>query len=285
MARISTFLCAFVCVSALLGAATANADTTLSVTPPSGPPTTIVTLDGTGFSASEKVDLSVGSKIFGNATADGLGNFTVEAKVPRSLQPGPYNVKATGETSGSVAQQSFTVATDWAMFKGGPARVGVNPFENIINTSNAKFLTLSWVGVMGDLVDFSSPAIVDGVVYIGSFDGKLYAFDANGCGQEFCSPLWFGATANDIVSSPAVANGVVYIGSADRKLYAFPAKGCGQLSCSPLWTGKTGFDRATRSSTRLTRPAAANPHAIRSGLGQLAATSIRRPRWPEAWFT
>jgi len=214
--------------------------TTLSVTPPSGPPTTRVTLDGSGFSPGETVDLSVGSNVFGKAIADGLGDFTVSAKVPRAFQPGPYTVKATGEASGSSAQQTFTVATNWPTFRGTSLGLGLNPFENTINADNAKFLGLAWQGLMGDLVDFSSPAVVDGVVYVGSFDGSLYAFDANGCGQDFCDPLWSGQTGNDITSSPAVANGVAYIGSADRHLYAFDANGCGQSTCTPLWRGPVG---------------------------------------------
>jgi outer membrane protein assembly factor BamB len=125
--------------------------------------------------------------------------------------------------------------------------VGANAFENTIKAGTAKFLTLSWVGVMGDLVDFSSPAVVNGVVYIGSFDGKLYAFNAAGCApQTTCQPLWSGSTNNDIVrspavaltqlpaeneqivsSSPAVVNGSVYFGSVNQqappigRLYVF----------------------------------------------------------------
>ena len=37
---------------------------------------------------------------------------------------------------------------------------------------------------MGDIADNSSPAIANGVAYIGSFDGRLYAFNADGCGQD-----------------------------------------------------------------------------------------------------
>ena len=84
----------------------------------------------------------------------------------------------------------------------------------VINQNNAKFLTLAWVGILGDLVDFSSPAVVNGVVYVGSFDGKLYAFNANGCApQTSCQPMWTGATGNDITSSPAVAP--VFLTSAE----------------------------------------------------------------------
>ena len=66
----------------------------------------------------------------------------------------------------------------------------------------------------------------NGVVYGGSDEGKLYAFDAagtSGCAgnPKTCQPLWNSVTGDDVESSPAVANGVVYVGSDDHKLYAF----------------------------------------------------------------
>jgi outer membrane protein assembly factor BamB len=107
-----------------------------------------------------------------------------------------------------------------------------------------------WTAKAGDPLYYpivSSPAVANGVVYIGSYNGKLYAFDAagvTGCGgsPKTCSPLWTGATGGNIdVSSPAVANGVVYIGSLDRKLYAFGTScNSGGGTCTPLWTGDTG---------------------------------------------
>ena len=60
------------------------------------------------------------------------------------------------------------------------------------------------------------------MVYVGSQDGKLYAY-AVGCnsGDGTCSPIWSYTTGGAIHSSPAVANGVVYVGSDDGYLYAF----------------------------------------------------------------
>ena len=113
------------------------------------------------------------------------------------------------------------------------------PLEKTISKSNAQRLGIAWQGLMGDIADNSSPAIANGVAYIGSFDGRLYAFNADGCGQDTCQPLWSGATENDIQSSPTVMNNTVYIGSEDHKLYAFAAKGCGQSDCAPLWVGLT----------------------------------------------
>jgi outer membrane protein assembly factor BamB len=57
------------------------------------------------------------------------------------------------------------------------------------------------------------------MVYVGSMDGKLYAFDAS-C-LNACQPLWSFATGDGIRSSPAIAGGMVYVGSDDGKLYAF----------------------------------------------------------------
>ena len=65
----------------------------------------------------------------------------------------------------------------------------------------------------------SSPAVANGVVYIGSEDHKLYAYNA-----RTGALLWSATTGGTIVSSPAVANGIVYVGSSDGKLYAYAAR-------------------------------------------------------------
>jgi outer membrane protein assembly factor BamB len=62
----------------------------------------------------------------------------------------------------------------------------------------------------------SSPAVADGVVYVGSQDGSFYAVDAS-TGEI----LWEYVTGDMITSSPVVYHGMVYIGSHDGKLYAF----------------------------------------------------------------
>ncbi|HJV08680.1 MAG TPA: PQQ-binding-like beta-propeller repeat protein, partial [Acidimicrobiales bacterium] len=76
----------------------------------------------------------------------------------------------------------------------------------------------------------SSPAVASGMVYVGSNDDKLYAFDA-----ATGAPRWAATTGDNVFSSPAVANGVAYVGSNDGKLYAFDA-----VAGTPLWTATTG---------------------------------------------
>ena len=112
---------------------------------------------------------------------------------------------------------------DWPMFRGNPARTGV------AETQDSPGLDLVWKQKLGNLVD-SSPAVVDGVVYVGSSDGFVHALRASD-GQA----LWKYETDGAVTSSPAVAGGLVYVGSVDRCIYALRAE-----DGSPAWVHRTG---------------------------------------------
>ena len=84
------------------------------------------------------------------------------------------------------------------------------------------FATDGWVS--------AAPAVVDGVVYVGSDDHQVYALDA-ATGTE----LWRFATDDAVKSVPAVSDGVVYVGSNDHRLYALDAGTGGKL-----WSHDTG---------------------------------------------
>jgi outer membrane protein assembly factor BamB len=62
----------------------------------------------------------------------------------------------------------------------------------------------------------SSPAVADGRVYVGSSDGRLYVLDA-ASGQK----RWEFDTGSALTASPAIAAGRVVIGSTDGVLYCF----------------------------------------------------------------
>jgi outer membrane protein assembly factor BamB len=71
----------------------------------------------------------------------------------------------------------------------------------------------------------SSPVFADGLIYVGSFDGNVYALDAND-GKV----VWKFKTGAKVRATPTIFNGVVYIGSWDGKSYALEAK-----TGKPLW--------------------------------------------------
>jgi outer membrane protein assembly factor BamB len=126
---------------------------------------------------------------------------------------------------------------DWPMFRYGPDRSGFSP-DTGIGKDLVGSLVLNWTGnVFGAL---GAPAVANGVVYLGSADHYLYAFDAAGiknCSPTpgTCAPLWGAPTGGEVQSSPAVVNGIVYVGSEDHKVYAFDA-GTGAVK----WTATTG---------------------------------------------
>jgi outer membrane protein assembly factor BamB len=64
----------------------------------------------------------------------------------------------------------------------------------------------------------SSPGVVDGSVYVGSYDSRVYALNAS-TGRQ----MWNYTTGGDVLSSPAVAGGMVFVGSCDYSVYALNA--------------------------------------------------------------
>src|SRR6266568_3974340 len=84
-----------------------------------------------------------------------------------------------------------------------------NRFENVLNVHNVGSLQRMWSFKTGGEV-YCSPAVANGVVYVGSYDGNVYALKASTGGK-----LWSHNVGNWVYSSPAVANGVVYVGVVD----------------------------------------------------------------------
>lgn len=65
----------------------------------------------------------------------------------------------------------------------------------------------------------SSPLLLDGVLYFGSWDKKMYALDI-----ETQEVEWTFETGDKIKSAPAYARGTIYFGSYDDKVYAVDAR-------------------------------------------------------------
>ena len=109
------------------------------------------------------------------------------------------------------------LAQDAPMFRGNLQHIGVyyGPAVVALNGIKWKFHTSGRV--------ISSPAVVSGVVYVGSTDSNLHAVDVGSGTMK-----WKFATQSWVTSSPAVESGVVYFGSYDSNFYAANAD-TGQL--------------------------------------------------------
>jgi outer membrane protein assembly factor BamB len=131
--------------------------------------------------------------------------------IPTTFTP-PDTVSGTIPASALDGTPIVVGAGAWPMFRSDPSHDGVG-------TGNAALTgTLLWKYTIGYEVYYSSPAVVNGVVYVGSFDDDVYALNAtNG------AYIWSYTTGNMVESSPAVVNGVVYVGSLDGYVYALNA--------------------------------------------------------------
>ena len=101
----------------------------------------------------------------------------------------------------------------WSMFHHDSQRTGTTP------ASAPSQPGLMWSFDTRATI-YSSPAVVNGVVYITTYDwvyntGTLYAIDEY-TGQQ----RWMFPTSRPIYASPAVANGIVYVAARDGFLYA-----------------------------------------------------------------
>jgi outer membrane protein assembly factor BamB len=98
-----------------------------------------------------------------------------------------------------------------SQFRGDAAHVGVYPgAAPTLHAVKWRFHTKGKI--------FSSAAVADGIVYVGSNDGSVYALRARDGVL-----VWKHATHGTVNSSPAVVNGLLYVASLDGYVYALDA--------------------------------------------------------------
>ncbi|HUR96380.1 MAG TPA: PQQ-binding-like beta-propeller repeat protein [Gemmatimonadales bacterium] len=114
--------------------------------------------------------------------------------------------------AGSDSRASIGADEPAAVFRGDLAHTG-----SYASPPLTRFGGVQWRVQTGGPVQ-SSPAVVDGVVYVGSGDGNLYALDARTGTQR-----WKFAAGRAVTASPAVSGGLVFIGSRDGAYFAVEA--------------------------------------------------------------
>src|SRR5215472_2087830 len=83
----------------------------------------------------------------------------------------------------------------------------------------------------------SPPTVSNGKIYIGGYDGRIYAFDAL-TGTQLWSARVNQPGTDPLNWAPAVSGGLVFV-SGDRGVYAF-SESCAN-NCAPLWVGTFPF--------------------------------------------
>jgi glucose dehydrogenase len=173
-------------------------------------------------------------------------------------------VSGSGFAAREKADVSFAAAdktvghTNWAQYGHGPARTGYDPDENVLSPSAVPRLALAWRFSTGNEV-FSSPAVVNGVAYLGSLNSAVYALKA-----ATGARLWHTKLPGYAESSPAVAGGVVYLGTDHTDV--------GDLLAFNAVTGKGVWDIQNSNGAVDATPAVANGVVYWVANGSVSAT-------------
>src|SRR5262245_15810283 len=137
--RIITLTSLVVVVTAMPASASKaspGARPTLRLTSSSGPPTSSVKANGSGFPPSDVVTVSFDSVVVGSGTTSSNGSFSVKFGVPADAVPISHQVSAS-DGNGASATARFLVDTPWAMFRSDAGRSGYATHENVLDLSRA----------------------------------------------------------------------------------------------------------------------------------------------------
>jgi len=208
--------------------ALAAAAPVIVLTPTAAPPGTTVTVTGSQFGISEAVDIYFDTAEQALTTTDAAGAFSASITIPANASYETHWITAVGRHSGLAAQTPLLVSSNWAQFRRGVYHQGYDQHETRLAPNTVGGLRLDWSFTIGSSVD-ASPSVANGVTYIQSDYGFLYALNAS-----TGALIWSYATGGS-ASTAAVANGVVYVGSNSGTMYALNAS-TGAL----MWSFTTG---------------------------------------------
>jgi outer membrane protein assembly factor BamB len=180
-------------------------------------------LSGGGFAGSEKVQLSLYGKTLKTVTVAANGSLrATSVTVPATAAFGLTSFSAVGLTSGRTSTAGVTISNSWAQLGNGPGHTGSEPNDATLNSvifpGGNQFIDLAWHFNAGAPLN-ASPAVVDGVVYVGTTAGQLFAIDISNGGILWTFTLASGAA---MYGEPAVdpGAGLLFVGANDGTLDA-----------------------------------------------------------------
>ena len=203
---------------------------TIDLSKSSLPPTRKILISDQNFPANAAVVIHFDGTKVGQTTSDDSRSFSdATLRVQKNGLPGKHDVVAEAPKTRAKAEPGFLLQTNWTQFLFVPRGGRHNPYESVLNPTTVRNMILRWSHQTGGSLD-SSPAVVNGIVYVGSYDNHVYALNA-----KTSTLLWKYTTGGRVRSSPAVASGVVFAGAFDNNVYALNAR-TGAL----LWKYTTG---------------------------------------------
>lgn len=141
----------------------------------------------------------------------------------------PNQVQSDNNTQNGITKPGIPPGSDWPTYLHDPQRTAATD-ERVLSPKNAGQLSKLWTFKTGGSIA-ASAAVVDGTVYVGSWDGYEYALDEMTGNLKW--KTFLGITKPDpkcnppevgVSSSATVQDGVLYVGGGDAYWYALNAK-------------------------------------------------------------
>jgi len=117
-----------------------------------------------------------------------VGSGGIWAAIYLTTHHPPATPTATTQVTPTLSPYDQFVMKNGIQFGFDAQHSRFNPYESELSPATVATLVQAWTATT-DAGVFSSPAVANGVVYVGSGDHKLYAFKADGCGQPTCWPI------------------------------------------------------------------------------------------------
>ncbi|MBI5693427.1 MAG: S8 family serine peptidase [Verrucomicrobia bacterium] len=190
---------------------------------------------------SVKWSLPTDNAVYTAAAIDGSGNVYYGTLSSGRL----YSVTAAGATRWTYTGASVGTSSSPALSPDGTVVyfAGYDAKLHAVNTADGSG---RWTFALGKEVRASSPAVdANGVIYVGCYDGLIYAVNPDG------SPKRTWSTGDIVRSSPAISGTRLYFASNDQRLYA-----------TDIGAGTTGPWPQYRHNARRTGRAVAETFAI-----------------------
>ncbi len=225
-------------MTTLAWVSSADAATTIALSPNIGTPGTYVTVSGAGFDASASVDVFLGTSDLALVATGSTGTLSTSIQIPASAQPGTSWITLDERRTHAAAQASFQVRALWTQGGFDSSWRGDNPFENTINTGNVNELSELW-GQRLDGLGNSKYPIYYGSVYVEDSNRTVRAFTPAG------KLLWT-ATAPGTgflfpANPPVGGAGKVFVADPQGNVTAYNSQ-CRTDggACTPAWTRNIG---------------------------------------------
>jgi outer membrane protein assembly factor BamB/LysM repeat protein len=181
------------------------------------------------------------SQPFVSAVSGGTLPYSYQWYLNGSAESGATGASWTFTTSSASSDVVYLKVTDSILVQATSNTASVNDWWPMFHhdlthtgdsTSTAPNANQTlWSYATGGGVS-SSPTIANGMVFVGSGDGKVYALNA-----YTGAFVWSYATEGAVESSPAVANGMVFVGSDNGAIYALNSS-TGVL----VWSRSSGWE-------------------------------------------